>query len=243
VDIVRSDQNSDTTSDASADDPLLRIFLIDDSSLVRAGLIQIFREHTGFDLVGSARDNSTALEACLDTSLDALVVNASCRSIDIPGLIQQAAHYSESGASKILLLANDVRDGACSDASNLGAGGVVLTWETPKVLVSALQIIARGYRVFAPNGAGNGRVPLPRKPAQRSALDSLTVREREVLELMARGLRNSEIARDLVISESTVKTHVQNLLIKLGLRNRASAVAAAYELGITRTAGGCQAPG
>ena len=212
----------------------LRIFLIDDSSLVHSGLVHAFRDHPDLSLVGSARDSSAGLEACLDTSLDALVVNASCRSIDVAYLVHRAAHYSETGASRMLLMTNDVDDSICMEADKMGAGGVVLTWEAPGHLVSALRLVARGYRISAPGGGESPRASPRGQTARHQMLDLLTLRERQVLQLLARGMKNSEIAGELVVSESTVKTHVQNPLVKLGLRNRASAVAVAYELGITR---------
>ncbi|MFC8450647.1 LuxR C-terminal-related transcriptional regulator [Kitasatospora sp. NPDC057223] len=219
---------------AGSADRALRILLVDDSSLVHAGLIHIFGGHPDLTLAGCASESSTALEACLDPSLDALVVNVSCRSIDVGHLVHRAAHFADRGASRILLLASDVDDPVCLEADTLGAGGLVLTREAPEHLVSALRLVARGYRVSAP---GSRRAPRasPRGASGRhQMLDLLTLRERQVLELLARGMKNSEIAAELVVSESTVKTHVQNLLLKLGLRNRASAVAVAYELGVTR---------
>ncbi|MGW2377896.1 MULTISPECIES: response regulator transcription factor [Kitasatospora] len=224
-----------TGDPAGSADRTLRIFLVDDSSLVRVGLIHILRDHPDLTLAGSSAESSTAVEACLDPSFDVLVVNASCRSIDVAHLVHRAAHFAESGASRILLLAGEADDRICSEADTLGAGGVVLTTEDPEHLVSALRLVARGYRVCAP---GSRRSPgaSPRdRSARHQLLDLLTLRERQVLELLARGMKNAEIAAELVVSESTVKTHVQNLLLKLGLRNRASAVAVAYELGISRS--------
>ncbi|MGW7250843.1 response regulator transcription factor [Streptomyces decoyicus] len=232
---ARSEQTPAPGGDGLAENPgPLRIFLIDDSSLVHAGLVHVFRNLPDLSLVGSARDSTTALDACLDTSLDALVVNASCRSIDVAHLVHRAAHYCDTGASRMLLLTNDVDDPLCLEADKLGAGGVVLTWEAPGHLVSALRLVARGYRICPPGCGRSRRATPPGQPVRHEAFELLTLRERQVLQLMARGMKNVEIAAELVVSESTVKTHVQNLLVKLGLRNRASAVAAAYELGIAR---------
>ncbi|MGW7576463.1 LuxR C-terminal-related transcriptional regulator [Streptomyces sp. NPDC054765] len=232
---ARSEQTPAPGDGGFAENPgTLRIFLIDDSSLVHAGLVHIFRNLPDLSLVGGARDSGAALEACLDTSLDALVVNASCRSIDVAHLVRRAAHYSESGASRMLLLTNDVDDPICLEAEKLGAGGAVLTWEAPGHLVSALRLVARGYRIRPPGCDTSRRAAPTGGTVRHEAFELLTLRERQVLQLMARGMKNVEIAAELVVSESTVKTHVQNVLVKLGLRNRASAVAAAYELGIAR---------
>jgi DNA-binding NarL/FixJ family response regulator len=221
----------------TSDDRNLRIFLIDDSALVHAGLEHTLQSHPDIKLAGHARDDGAALEACLDSTLDALVISSLCRSIDVPHLIQRVAHLHEHGAGRVLLLTNDIGDSVCLTAGKLGVGGIVLTWEPPRILVSALRVVAHGYAVSAsgdrsPHGPQGQQAGTP--ATRRDALDLLTSRERDVLKLMARGLKNSEIAGELVVSESTVKTHVQNLLTKLGIRNRASAVAIAYELGVTR---------
>ncbi|MET8769575.1 response regulator transcription factor [Streptomyces sp. NPDC004658] len=235
MDEVRSDRKPTSSDLAGGEKPEpLRIFLIDDSSLVHAGLVHVLREYPDLTLVGSARDSPTALEATLDSSLDVLVINTACRSIDVVNLMHRAVHYSGSGVSRMLLVTNDANDPLCADADKLGAGGVVLAWEEPEFLVSAIRLVSGGYRVGIPDQEEPDFVPPRRKSARHTPLDLLTLRERQVLTLLARGMKNAEIAGELVVSESTVKTHVQNLLIKLGLRNRASAVAVAYELGVTR---------
>ncbi|MFF7415382.1 LuxR C-terminal-related transcriptional regulator [Streptomyces lydicus] len=211
----------------------LRVFLIDDSSLVHAGLVHVLRGYPDLTLVGSARDSPTALEATLDSTLDVLVINTACRSIDVVHLMHRAVHQPGAGISRMLLLTNDANDPVHAEADKLGAGGVVLAWEEPEFLVSAIRLVSGGYRINVPDRGEPDRAP-SRRHIRHSALDLLTLRERQVLELLARGMKNAEIAGELVVSESTVKTHVQNLLIKLGLRNRASAVAVAYESGITR---------
>ncbi|MEU3861716.1 response regulator transcription factor [Streptomyces sp. NPDC028722] len=212
----------------------LRIFLIDDSSLVHAGLVDVLRAYPDLTLIGSARDSATALEATLDSSLDVLVINTACRSIDVVHLMHRAAHYAGAGVSRMLLLSNDANNPIHAEAEKLGAGGLVLAWEEPAFLVSAIRLVSGGYRIGVPEQGEPDRAPSRRPSVHHTALDLLTLRERQVLKLLARGLKNAEIAGELVVSESTVKTHVQNVLMKLGLRNRASAVAVAYELGLTR---------
>lgn len=232
---ARSDQNPTSEDLVNGEQPeLLRVFLIDDSSLVHAGLVHVLRGYPDLTLVGSARDSPTALEATLDSTLDVLVTNTACRSIDVVHLMHRAAHYSAAGVSRMLLLTNDANDPIHAEADKLGAGGVVLAREEPEFLVSAIRLVSGGYRIGIPDQGGPDRDLPRRRSVRQSALDLLTLRERQVLKLLARGMKNAEIAGELVVSESTVKTHVQNLLIKLGLRNRASAVAVAYELGITQ---------
>ncbi|GAA2255756.1 DNA-binding response regulator [Streptomyces ruber] len=233
--VATSDQNPIPSDAVGSEEPKpLRVFLIDDSSLALAGLVHILHGHPDLDFVGSARDNPTALEATLDSSLDVLVINTACRSIDVLNLMHRAVHYSGAGISRMLLLTNDANDPVHAEADKLGAGGVVLAWEEPQFLVSAIRLVSGGYRIGVPCQGEADRGRIRRQSIRHTTLDLLTLRERQVLTLLARGMKNAEIAGELVVSESTVKTHVQNLLVKLGLRNRASAVAVAYELGITR---------
>ena len=235
MDDARSDQNptSDGLDCGEKREPL-RIFLIDDSSLVHAGLVDVLRAYPDLTLIGSARDGPTALEATLDSSLDVLVINTACRSIDVVHLMHRAVHYAGAGVQRMLLLSNDPNNPIHAEADKLGAGGLVLAWEEPEFLVSAIRLVSGGYRIGIPEQGEPDRAPSRRQSVRHKALDLLTLREQQVLKLLARGLKNAEIAGELVVSESTVKTHVQNLLVKLGLRNRASAVAVAYELGITQ---------
>ncbi|AYN43474.1 DNA-binding response regulator [Streptomyces dangxiongensis] len=201
---------------------------------MHAGLVDVLRAYPDLTLIGSARDSATAFEATLDSSLDVVVVNTACRSIDVVHLMHRAVHYAGAGVSRMLLLSNDANNPINTEADELGAGGVVLAWEEPTFLVSAIRLVSGGYRIGVPEQGEPDRSPSRRYSVRHTALDLLTLRERQVLKLLARGLKNAEIAGELVVSESTVKTHVQNLLVKLGLRNRASAVAVAYELGLTR---------
>lgn len=232
---ARSDQNPtlDEVTGGGTPEPI-RIFLIDDSSLVHAGLAHVLRGYPDLVLVGRARDSPAALEATLDASLDVLVINTACRSIDVVQLMHRAVHYSGAGVSRMLLLTNDANNPLHPEADKLGPGGVLLAWEEPEFLVSAIRLVSGGYRIGVPEQGQPHRTAPRGQSVHHTALDLLTLRERQVLTLLARGMRNAEIAGELVVSESTIKTHVQNLLIKLGLRNRASAVAVAYELGITR---------
>jgi DNA-binding NarL/FixJ family response regulator len=226
----------------------LRVFLVDDSTLVHAGLQHILAGQPDIELSGYAGDSATALQSCADATLDVMIISSLCRSIDVLQVIQRRAGLHKSGAGQVLLLAHDIGDAVCVGAERLGVGGIVLTSESPVILLAALRVVSRGYAVSAPGHRSprgdheESAARTARDPAlSRELLDRLTSREREVLTIMARGLKNCEIAEELLVSESTVKTHVQNLLTKLGLRNRASAVAVAYEMGLTRAASPCAA--
>jgi DNA-binding NarL/FixJ family response regulator len=205
----------------------IKVFLVDESTLAHAGITHILESHQDIELVGCTGGESAELEFCLDSSADVVVINPQVRSDDVPELIRRVARLHDSGFSRVLLLANDVRDSAYAEALRSGIGGIVFTHEPAQVLVSALRVVASGYAVSMPAM----RTPVGNTP-QKNSLDLLTLRERQVLILIARGLKNSDIALKLVLSESTVKTHVQNILVKLGINNRSSAVAIAYEWGV-----------
>lgn len=223
-----------------------RILLIDDSTLAQAGLRHILSGHPDIELVGCAHDDAEALDACADPTLNVVIISSLCRSIDVLHLIRRMALLHRGGADRVLLLAHDIDDPVCADAETVGVGGVVRTSEPSTFLLAAVRVVARGYGVSSPHRRGprhGPRVPAPPAPAAPwEALDRLTSREYEVLTIMARGLKNCEIANELLVSENTVKTHVQNVLTKLGLRNRASAIAAAYEMGLTRLTERAAAP-
>lgn len=248
----------------------IKLFLIDESTLTRAGLAAILGNQADMEITGYAKTERSALESFMNTPADVIVINALARTINVLNVIRQISHLHEDGASRILLLTSEVGDAAAQDAEKLGVGAIIPSGEEPQVLLAAIRVVANGYSVMATAGAAARSARALREPSgppgtlpgpvgragsppasgsgtaaggagptsasglrmQSAALELLTQREREVLQLVAKGLKNAEIAAELVLSESTVKSHVQNVLTKLGLRNRASAVAVSYELGI-----------
>jgi DNA-binding NarL/FixJ family response regulator len=173
-------------------------------------------------------DIAAAVSQHREFTPDVVLLNPSNGWVDSPELIRQVGGRDKT--ARVLLL---VGDGSTPlDAHDL-ADGVVLVQAEPGVLVAAIRLVAAGYGVLLPAMSRAAPVqPAKRDGSGRTALAALTERELEVLRVLARGATNAEIARELALSVSTVKSHVQSVLTKLGLSNRARAVAISHQLGI-----------
>jgi DNA-binding NarL/FixJ family response regulator len=218
---------------------VIRILLADDQALLRAGFRMILDAEAGMEVVGEAGDGREAID--LVRSLRPDVVLMDIRMPELDGL--EAARRILTGGvvdgdpPRILMLTTFDLDEYIYDALRAGASGFLLKDTPPEQLVEAITIVAAGdallspsitRRVIAEFVKGTG----PKPQAQFPRLADLTARELEVLVLIARGLSNAEIAKTLFVSETTVKTHVARILMKLGLRDRVQAVVLAYEAGV-----------
>jgi DNA-binding NarL/FixJ family response regulator len=211
------------------------VVLADDQELVRSGLRALL-EARGVEIVGEAEDGRAALEATRAHRPDVLVMDIRMPILD--GIAATREVVAAGLASRVLILTTYDLDEYVYKALRAGAGGFMLKTSPPDRLVDAIQVVAGGEALLAPSLTRRliaehvGRPPpgvgVP------EVLRELTEREREVLVLVARGLSNEEIAAQLVVSLATVKTHVNRILSKLGLRSRAQAVVTAYESGLVR---------
>jgi len=219
-----------------------RILLVDDQELVRAGFRIILQSEPGFEVVGEAADGAAAIRLAGELQPDVI-----CMDVQMPGTdgLQATRAIVADGAiaARILMLTTFDRDDYLFEALAAGASGFLLKTASPEDLVAAIQVLARGDALLSPAvtrrvieqfSAGAARDV----PSTRAALPDLTERETEVLALLARGLSNTEIAGSLFVGEATVKTHVSNLLAKLGVRDRIQAVVFAYENGFAVRGGG-----
>jgi DNA-binding NarL/FixJ family response regulator len=222
----------------SASPPPLRVLVADDQELVRAGF-RLILEAAGFAVVGEAADGAEALALAAAERPDVVLMDIRMPVMDGltatrlltapgPGDLRQ-------WAPKVVILTTFDLDDYVYEALRAGASGFLLK-ESPRAdLIAAVRVAAAGDALLAPSVTRRlieafARRPVSASPAP-SRLASLTPRERDILLLVARGQSNSEIARALVVSEATVKTHVAHLLAKLGLRDRVQAVILAYETG------------
>jgi DNA-binding NarL/FixJ family response regulator len=214
---------------------VIRVLLADDQRLVRTGFRMILRDDPGLDVVGEAGDGEEAV--ALAGALHPDVVLMDVRMPTLDGI--EATRRILAGPEphpRVLVLTTFDLDEYVFAALRAGASGFLLKDAPEEQLAAAIRVAAEGGSMFAPSVtrrlierfAGAGEAPAP------PALDELTARELEVLRMLARGLSNSEIASDLVVSEHTVKTHVAHVLGKLGLRDRVQAVVLAYECGLVR---------
>jgi len=213
-------------------DPL-RVLVADDQELVRAGF-RLILEAAGFDVVGEAPDGAVAVELAARHRPDVVLMDIRMPVLDGIAATRQLT-TSGADAPKVVILTTFDLDDYVYEALRAGASGFLLK-EAPRAdLIAAIRVAAAGDALLAPSVTKRLIEAFVARPAQTlpspSRLASLTPRERDILLLLARGRSNLEIARDLVVSEATVKTHVTHLLAKLGLRDRVQAVILAYETG------------
>jgi DNA-binding NarL/FixJ family response regulator len=210
-----------------------RVLIADDQALVRAGFRKLL-ESAGIDVVGEAADGREAV--AMAQQLRPGVVLMDIRMPVLDGIeATRRLTRSEGDAVRVLILTTFGLDEYVYDALRAGASGFMLKDAPPEELLAAVEVVARGDALIAPavtRGVIEEFVRGSPAAAPAPGLDELTPRERDVLELLARGLTNAEIADTLVLSEGTVKTHVAHVLSKLSLRDRVQAVILAYEAGI-----------
>jgi len=213
------------------------IVVADDHEVVRAGFAAILDTQPDFTVLGTAADGAEAVRTCRERCPDVVLMD-----IRMPGMdgIEATRLLTSAGSRpRVLVLTTFDLDEYVYDALRAGASGFLLKDVTAERLFDAVRVIAAGEALLAPAitkrliGEFARQRPRPVDPAQGNRrLAALTPRETEVLRLMAAGLSNPEIAKRLVVTEETVKTHVSRVLGKLGLRDRTQAVVAAYESGL-----------
>jgi DNA-binding NarL/FixJ family response regulator len=210
------------------------VVLADDQELVRSGFAMILDAQPDIEVVAEAADGLAALQAVRQHAPDVVLLDIRMPRMD--GIEAAKVVCAESGC-RVLMLTTFDQDDYVYDALYAGASGFLLKNVRRDDLVHAVRVVAAGESLLAPSVTRRlisdlvrNRRSEDRQPADRLA--ALTARERETLELLGRGLSNAEIAAAMVVSEHTVKTHVSNVLSKLGLRDRVQAVIAAYETGL-----------
>jgi DNA-binding NarL/FixJ family response regulator len=214
----------------------IRVVIADDQALVRAGFRMILESQPDIEVVAEACDGEEAVVACLRQPVDVALIDVRMPRLNGIDSTQRIAAMGNR-APKVLILTTFDLDEYVYQALRAGASGSLLKDVRPEQLIAAVRQVLGGDALLAPSITRRlvERFAHPSTAAPRmnaAALASLTPRETEVLKLVARGLRNSEIAAALFLSESTVKTHLVRLLSKLDLRDRAQAVVFAYEAGV-----------
>jgi DNA-binding NarL/FixJ family response regulator len=213
------------------------VLIADDQALVRVGLRKILEAEPDTTVVGEAADGADALEQTRRLRPDVVLMDIRMPVLD--GIEATRRIVAAGGATRVLILTTFGLDVYVYDALRAGASGFMLKDAPPEEIGAAVRIVANGDALLAPAVTRAvieefARHSPPWEPAVPPALAELTPREREVLDLLARGLSNPEICTRLVISEATAKTHVARILQKLGLRDRVQAVIYAYESGLVR---------
>ncbi len=217
----------------------IKVLIVDDQALVRAGFRMILESEPNLEVVGEASDGQQALDAVRELQPDVVLMDIRMPNLD--GL-EATRRLNEAGGAgpRVLMLTTFDLDEYVYEALRAGASGFLLKDTPPEQLVSAIHVVASGDALLSPSITKRvieefiQRPPSTVPPATAAKLQELTARELEVLGYMARGLSNAEIAKDLFVSETTVKTHVARILMKLGLRDRVQAVVFAYETGLVQ---------
>ncbi len=211
-----------------------RVLIADDQALVRAGFRKLLESTPDVDVVGEAGDGREAVD--LARKLRPNVVLMDIRMPRLDGIEATRRLTADAEGIRVLILTTFGLDDYVYEALRAGASGFMLKDAPPEELLAAVEVVARGDALIAPAVTRSVIEEFVRRsPAETPpppVVDELTEREREVLELLARGLSNAEIAERLVVSAGTVKTHVAHVLAKLGLRDRVQAVILAYESGV-----------
>jgi DNA-binding NarL/FixJ family response regulator len=221
-------------------DEVTTVLLADDQSLLRMGFRMVLEAEDDIEVVGEASDGRTAVQQAAALRPDVILMDV--RMPDLNGIAATAQIVEAQPHSKVLILTTFDYDEYAFAGMRAGASGFLLKDEPPASLVAAIRRVAAGDAVMTPRitrrmldlfgnrlpATGREQTPAEREPR----IASLTGREFEVFTLVARGLSNGEIAAELVVSETTVKTHVGSMLAKLALRDRVQAVVLAYETGV-----------
>ena len=217
-------------------DAPIRVLLVDDDALMRAGLEAIFSSDRAVEVVGEAVDGHEALARARELRPDVVLMDVRMPALD--GIAATREIVASLPDARVVILTTFEDDEYIFGALTAGASGFLLKRTSPELLIEAIKAVAAGDSLLSPSVTRRVIDRMAALPSGEAVLDRrvelLTTREREVLEQLARGLSNAEIARVLVIEESTVKTHVKRVLMKLGLRDRVQAVIFAYESGLTQ---------
>jgi DNA-binding NarL/FixJ family response regulator len=222
---------------------MIRVMLVDDDHLLRSGLRAILSSDDSIEVVDEAENGRLAVQRAKHHRPDVVLMDV--RMPDLDGIAATAALIEAAPGAKVIILTTFEIDEYILGALRAGASGFLLKRSSPEQLIAAIHTVADGDALLSPSVTRRliERVaahPLLRRDAD-PRLDELTAREREVLELIAQGLSNAEIAGALTLERSTVKSHVQRILTKLGARNRVEVVIAAYEWGLIIPGGLSQA--
>jgi DNA-binding NarL/FixJ family response regulator len=214
----------------------IKILVVDDQAMVRAGLRMILEAEPDLKVVAEAEDGVKAVSVMRALQPDIVLMDIQMPVMNGLDATRQIVQQRGS-ATRVLILTTFERDDYIFEALRAGASGFLLKNAPPEDLVAAVRVVAEGNALLAPSVTRRIISEFARRPVKpdiKKELTGLTEREMEVLRLIARGKTNAEIAGDLIVSEATVKTHVSNLLTKLGLRDRVQAVVFAYESGLVQ---------
>ncbi|HZO77467.1 MAG TPA: response regulator transcription factor [Solirubrobacteraceae bacterium] len=216
---------------------MIRVLIADDQELVRAGFRALLDAQADLEVVGEADDGRQAVQQAAELHPDVVLMDIRMPVLDGLAATREIASDKRLADVRIVILTTFELDEYVFEAIRSGAAGFLVKDTKPAELVEAVRVVASGEALLSPSvtrrliGEFAARA---KEPPRSEALTELTEREREVMALAATGLSNAEIARRLVVSSATAKTHVSRAMIKLGARDRAQLVVLAYETGLVR---------
>jgi len=214
---------------------MIRVLVVDDQSMVRAGFRMLLAGEPDIEVVAEASNGREAVD--MAARFGPTVVLMDIRMPELDGLEATRRILAADAAARVLILTTFDLDEYVYEALRAGASGFVLKDDPPEQLIAAVRTVAGGDALLSPAITSRVIKQFTRIPhhAIPREVDDLTERERDVLRLIARGLSNAEIGRELFIGDTTVKTHITHILQKLNLRDRVQAVVLAYETGLFDT--------
>jgi DNA-binding NarL/FixJ family response regulator len=219
----------------------VRVLLVDDQALIRAGFRMILEAEEDIEVVGECADGTQAIDSVARLKPDVVLMDIRMPEMDGIEATRRIVGRDGDTPVRVLMLTTFDLDEYVYDALRAGASGFLLKDVPADQLVAGIRMIAAGEALLAPSVTRRLIAEFSRTAPSRSealpSLDELTPRELEVFKLLARGLSNAELAEELVVSETTVKTHVARVLMKLGVRDRVQAVVLAYESGLVAPGG------
>jgi DNA-binding NarL/FixJ family response regulator/class 3 adenylate cyclase len=233
-----ADRQDEHVAAAPDDGKGVRVLIVDDQALVRTGFRMILEAEPDLEVVGEASDGLEAVTQARGLSPDVVLMDVRMPEMDGIEATRQILG-GDGAASKVVMLTTFDMDEYVYEALRAGASGFLLKDVPPEQLVAGIRAVASGDALLAPSVTRRVIEEFVRRPPDSvreppANLSELTARELEVLKLIARGLSNAEIAKELFVSETTVKTHVAHVLMKLNLRDRVQAVVLAYESGLVQ---------
>jgi DNA-binding NarL/FixJ family response regulator len=216
-----------------------RVLIADDDALMRAGLAELLASDPAIEIVGQVASGREVVERARRLLPDVVLMDV--RMPDLDGIAATALLSDAIPATRVLILTTFEEDDYIFRGLRAGASGFLLKRTRPEELIAAVHTVAAGDSLLSPSVTRRVIDRMAQQPtpevAERAKLDELTPREREVLELVARGLSNREIGAELVVEEATVRSHIRRILMKLGLRDRVQIVIFAYETGVNKAGG------
>ncbi|MEA2474692.1 MAG: hypothetical protein QOE06_2607 [Thermoleophilaceae bacterium] len=221
---------------------MIKVLLVDDQALVRAGFRMILEAEEDMQVVGESTDGYGAIDSAKRLGPDVVLMDIRMPGLDGIEATRRIAEATAEDPVRVLMLTTFDLDEYVYEALRAGASGFLLKDVPAEQLIAGIRVVADGEALLAPSVTRRliheFAKARPSSSERPPGLDELTPREEEVLKLIARGMSNAEIAESLIVGETTVKTHVARVLMKLGVRDRVQAVVLAYESGLIQPGAG-----